>query len=46
MYKRTQSTAALKNSSNEGVGETKEDALVCVCPRLRWAEGQDRTGQD
>lgn len=41
MYKRTQSAAALKISSNEGVGQTKADALVCVCPRLRGAQGQD-----
>lgn len=33
MYTRTQSTAALENNSNGGVGQTKDDALVCVCPR-------------
>lgn len=41
MYKRTRSTAALKNSSSEGVGQTKDDGLVYVCPRAEvgWRTG-------
>lgn len=41
MYKRIRSTAALKNSSNEGVGQTKDGTLFCVCPRAEvvWRTG-------
>lgn len=41
VYRRTQSTAALKNDSYEGVGQTEGDAQVCVCPST---EVGSRTG--